>query len=143
MVILDYLDFATETRQDKALAAPVRSQVMLQIAQAINYLVPLLPKADPSQEQEMQLKIAEYQMETQRTEQELQFKQHEFEMTMEMKRQELLFKQQEAQMKLQQQEQTHIQKLVQNEQIGEQKVEQAKKAAQTKPHNKRATKPSN
>ena len=143
MIILDYLDFATETRNDKALGAPVRSQVMLQIAQAINYLVPLLPKDDPQAEQDMQLKIAEFEMNTQVKQQELEFKQQEHQMNLQFKEQEMQLKMQEQQMKLQQQEQTHMQKLVQNEQLGEQKVEQAKKAAQAKPTQNPSNKPSN
>lgn len=143
MVILDYLDFATETRQDKALAAPVRSQVMLQIAQAINYLVPLLPKTDPNAEQDFQLKVAEFQMKQQEQELAIQLKQQEHQMDMAMKQQELQFKQAENQMKLQQAQQAHQQKLVQNEQLNQQKVEQAKQAAQAKPTQNPTNKPSN
>lgn len=143
MVILDYLDFATETRNDKALGAPVRATVMLQIAQAINYLVPLLPVQDETKQQDMQLKVAEFQMNAQEREQELQLRQQEHQMDMQMKQEELQFKQQEAQMKLQQSAQEHQQKLVQNEQMNEQKVEQAKQAAQVKPSSSLTNKPTN
>jgi hypothetical protein len=135
-VILDYMDFASEIRKDLSLGAPVRSQIMVQMAQAINYLVPLLPKDDPQQEQDMQLKVAEFQMKQQEQEMSLQMKAQEHQQTLQFKQEEMALKQQEMRLKLQAQEQQNQQKIVQSQQQHQQRLQQQEQASQTKPANK-------
>jgi hypothetical protein len=132
MVVLSYLDFATEMRNDKTLALNVRSQAMLQMAQAINYLVPLLPKTDPTQEMDMQMKVAEFEMKSQAQQEDLQMQREKHQMELEFKQADMQLKQQENQMKLQQQSENHQQQLVQKNEAHKSSMEQQKQAAQLK-----------
>jgi hypothetical protein len=85
-VVLSYMDYTTGIKNNKELAEPVRASIMLQMAQAINYFVPLL--RDDSQ------------MEMQKMQAELEMKKQEHQMNMEMKQAEMQMKQQEMEMKL-------------------------------------------
>ena len=40
-VVIEYMDLAYTIKNDNTLAVPVKTQAMLQLAQAINYLVPI------------------------------------------------------------------------------------------------------
>jgi hypothetical protein len=91
-VIQAYMQNALEVKDDTILNLEKKSQAMLQMAQALNYLVPL---ATNNQAAELQMKAQEHQM------------------TLSVKQQELEMKQQEHQMKLQQSQDNHQQKLQQ------------------------------
>jgi hypothetical protein len=91
-VIQAYMENALDVKNDTILNLEKKSQAMLQMAQALNYLVPL---ATNNQEAELQMKAQEH------------------EMTLSVKQQELQMKQQEHQMKLQQSQDNHQQKLQQ------------------------------
>lgn len=143
-VVNQYMDFAIQIRNDKELNKQVQSKIMLDMAQAMNYLVPLLTN---DQQMEMQMKQAEMQM-----------KQQEHEMTLQMKEKELEMKQQEHvmklehsqaenqlklqntqdqnQMKLQQQQENHQHSIVQGHEAHESKMQQQKQAAQLKDSSK-------
>jgi hypothetical protein len=92
-LINEYAMFALEVRNDAVLSVPVKAQTMLQIAQALAQLVPLM--AGPQAELEM--------------------RQQEHAMNLEMKRQELGMKAQEHEMKLQQSQADHQLKLQQSQ----------------------------
>lgn len=135
-VVNQYLDYAIKLKSDETLNIPVKTQAMLQMAQAINYLVPLVSNTDQQdKQQEFQLKIAEFEMKMKEQENALQLKQQEHQMNMAMKQQELQFKQAESQMKLRQNAEQHQQKLVQSEQAHQTKVKQQEQAAQSKQSN--------
>lgn len=40
-VVIEYMDLAYTIKNDMTLAVPVKTQAMLQLAQAINYLIPI------------------------------------------------------------------------------------------------------
>ena len=40
-VVIEYMDLAYTIKNDNTLAIPVKTQAMLQLAQAINYLIPI------------------------------------------------------------------------------------------------------
>jgi hypothetical protein len=91
-VIQAYMEHALAVKESTMLNLDKQSQAMLQMAQALNYLVPL---ATNNQAAELQMKAQEHQM------------------TLSIKQQELEMKQQEHQMKLQQSQDNHQQKLQQ------------------------------
>lgn len=137
-MIMQYIDYANGVKNDTTLGHPVKAQIMVQMAQAVNYLVPLIPN-----DQDMQMKQAELQMKFEEQQANLQFKQQEMQMNLEMKQQEMQMKAQENQMKQQQQQEQHHQKmqqqeqnnqlsLVQSQQQHEVSMEQTKQAAQLK-----------
>lgn len=90
-LVAEYVDFALQVKNDPNLNRDVKSQIMLQQAQALAQLVPLMNGQEA----------------------ELQMKQQEHAMNIEMKQQELAFKREEHQMKLQQSQSSHMMKLQQ------------------------------
>lgn len=40
-VVIEYMDLAYTIKNDNTLAIPIKTQAMLQLAQAINYLIPI------------------------------------------------------------------------------------------------------
>lgn len=128
-VITEYAQFALRTAKRDDLDAPVQSQILLQQAQALSTLVPLLK--DDSQvelmkaEQELELKREEMDMNMQMKQAELEMKQQEHSM-------KLQFSQEENQLKLQQQQENHQNNLVQSQESHQTKIEQQKQAAQLK-----------
>lgn len=141
-MVLQYIDHATAVKDDGELNAQVKSQVMSQMAQAVNYLVPLLPNT-----QEQDMKAAELEMQFQQKQAEMELKAQEHEMNMQFKREELQMKleeqrtkaqlqQQQNQQKMIQEKEKHNQSLVQNEQSHQHQLKQQKQAAQSKPTSK-------
>ena len=136
-VISKYMEFVTGIVGDKTLDPPIISKILVEQAQALSSLVPLL-------KDDSQVEMAKMQMEMEMKQQELEFKKQEHEMDMQMKQADMQFKQQDNQQKLQfneqsnqqkiqQQETNHQQSLVQGQQAHESKMAQAKQAAQSKP----------
>jgi hypothetical protein len=110
-VIQAYMQNALEVQGDTILNLEKKSQAMLQMAQALNYLVPL---ATNNQAAELQMKAQEH------------------EMTLSVKQQELQMKQQEHQMKLQQSQDNHQQKLQQTQDNHQNSLVQSQQAHETK-----------
>jgi hypothetical protein len=110
-VIQAYMENALDVKNDTILNLEKKSQAMLQMAQALNYLVPL---ATNNQESELQMKAQEHQM------------------TLSVKQQELQMKQQEHQMKLQQSQDNHQQKLQQTQDNHQNSLVQSQQAHETK-----------
>lgn len=136
LVLLSYMEHVEEIKGNPTLDEVVRATILSQMAQSINYLVPLLPKADPSREMDMQMKVAEFEMNEQSRQAEMQMKREMHQMDMQMRQDELQFKEAESKLKLQQQQEQHQQKLVQSKEQGELKAQQVKQAAQLKPTSK-------
>jgi hypothetical protein len=143
-VVLSYMDYTTGIKNNKELAEPVRASIMLQMAQAINYFVPLL--RDDSQmemqkmQAELQLKREEHQMNMEMKQAEMQFKQQEMEMKLNHSQQENAMKlqhtEQQNQMQIQQGKENHEHSIVQSQESHESKMEQQKQAAQVKQSSK-------
>jgi hypothetical protein len=112
MVLLEYLDYAMTIKDSNILGDPVKGQIMLQMSQAINYLVPLVQN---EKEGELQLKSAETQMNLQSKQAELQMKAQEHQMKMQQS-------QNEHAMKLQQSHDNHQNSLVQGQQSHQAKL---------------------
>lgn len=121
-LISEYMEFSSEVRNDQNLGANVKSQVMLQMAQALGTLVPLVK--DDGQA-ELQMKAQEHQMNLQMKQEEMKMKQQEHAM-------KLQHSQTENQMKLQQSQQNHAASLVQSQQSHQTKLVQAQQSAQSK-----------
>lgn len=102
-VIQAYMQHALMVQGDQMLNIDKKSQAMLQMAQALNYLVPL---ATNDSEAELEMKTREHQM------------------NLQAKQQELEFKQQEHIMKLQQSQETHAAKLIQSQQAAKAKQQE-------------------
>lgn len=137
-MINQYMDYAIQTKNNAQLNEQVKAQIMVQMAQAINYLVPLIPN-----DQEMQMKQAELQMKFQEQQMQMEMKQQEHQMDLQFKQEEMQLKMQESQIKAQataqqtqqkiiQNEQTHQQKIVQTKESHKQQMEQQKQASQLK-----------
>lgn len=151
--ILMYIDFASEVRKDKTLNLQVRSKILLDMAQAVSYFVPLLPSSDDAaaqREADMEMKEKELELKKQEMTFQLQLKAQEHQMNMQMKQEEMQMKQQENQMKLQmtqetnqqklrQQEENHQHNIVQGQESHQTKMEQQKQAAQLKQSNKQGS----
>lgn len=111
---LQYMDFAMGVKNDPQLNVQVKAQAMLQMAQALNYLVPMLPSSKeidkaPSPA-ELEMKAAEMEMRAQEHAQKLQLKAAETALK----------------------EQQHQQKLIHNEQEHRQRLRQQRQASQLK-----------
>lgn len=109
-VTLQYMDFVFQVKNDQTLDLPVKSRILLELAQSLNYMVPLLV-------QSKQLDKSVDPMEQQKHEMELQKR---------------IIDAQIQQQKLQQQEEIHQQKLVHNEQKHQQRLKQQEQAQQLK-----------
>jgi hypothetical protein len=150
--IMEYMDYYKGITKDNTLNKTVQSKILLDGAQALSYLIPMLPssqdataQADMQMKQmDMQIKQAEFQMKQEEQEAALQMKREEFELQMQMKQAEMQHKQAEMQMDMQhkaQQQQQEIavtemknkQDIVHKEKDQQIKAQQAKQAAQSKP----------
>lgn len=114
---LQYMDFAMGVKNDPQLNVQVKAQAMLQMAQALNYLVPMLPSSkriekEPSPAELVQ-KQAEMEMRAQEHAQKLQ-----------LKAAEVVLKEQQHQQKLIHNEQEHRQRLRQQKQVSQLKRRQ-------------------
>lgn len=110
-ITLQYMDFAMGVKNDPQLNVQVKAQAMLQMAQALNYLVPMLPSSKeidkaPSPADLIQ-KQAEMEMRAQEHAQKLQLKAAETQ-------QKLIHNEQEHQQRLRQQKQASQLKQRQN-----------------------------
>jgi hypothetical protein len=143
-VVLSYMDYTTGIKNNKELAEPVRASIMLQMAQAINYFVPLLRDDSQMELQKMQaeleMKKQEHQMNMEMKQAEMQFKQQEMEMKLSHSQQENQMKlqhtEQQNQMQLQQGKENHEHSIVQSQESHQSKMEQQKQAAQVKASSK-------
>lgn len=66
-VVIEYMDLAFTIKNDMTLAVPVKTQAMLQLAQAINYLIPIT-QTMKEQEHIQRLTEAEQAKQTQKEE---------------------------------------------------------------------------
>lgn len=159
-VILAYMNVAKGIAEGSDLDKPVQTKLMLEMSQAIQFLVPMLPSSHlmvnkakaigTSNPEEAQLKQAELQMKAQAHAQDLQMKAQSHQMDMAKSQHELQVKQQEFQLKqaqaaadiqakqqAQQQdlihkEDTHQQDIVHSEEQHKADIQYAKQAAQQK-----------
>jgi hypothetical protein len=139
-----YMDFAIEVKNNESLDIPLRAQIMVQMSQALNYMIPLLKddgQADMMmKQQELELKQQEHEMNMQMKQAELEFKQQEMQLNLQMKQQEQQMKlqqsQQQNQIKLQQQQENHQHNIVQSHESHQHKMVQDKQAAQVKQSSK-------
>lgn len=104
-ITLQYMDFAMGVKNDPQLNVQVKAQAMLQMAQALNYLVPMLPSSkriekEPSPADLVQ-KQAEMEMRAQEHAQKLQLKEAE----VVLKEQQLIHNEREHQQRMRQQRQ--------------------------------------
>jgi hypothetical protein len=119
-VIQAYMQHALQVQGDPQLNLQVKSQAMLQTAQALGTLVPLTTN---NAQAELQMKAQEHQMNLQMKQAELGMKQQEHAMKME-------HSQTENEMKLQQAQQNHESKLVQGVQSHQVKLQQSAQSKQ-------------
>lgn len=135
-VITQYMDYVKGVIADKTLDKPIQSKILVEQAQALSSLVPLLTNDAQAKQQEMEMQM-------QMKQQEMELKKQEHEMNMQMKQAEMGFKQQENEQKLQmneqmnqqkinQQAETHQSQLVQKQESHESQLQQQKQAAQLK-----------
>lgn len=110
-ITLQYMDFAMGVKNDPQLNVQVKAQAMLQMAQALNYLVPMLPSSKRIEKEpspaELEMKAAEMEMRAQEHAQKLQLKATETQ-------QKLIHNEQEHQQRLNQQKQASQLKQRQN-----------------------------
>jgi len=123
-VIQAYMQNALAVQADQNLNLQVKSQAMLQMAQALGTLVPLTT-ADNGQA-ELQMKAQEHQMNLEMKQAELGMKQQEHAM-------KLQHSQSENEMKLTQARDNHVLSLAQNQESHQTKLSQAQQTAQSKP----------
>lgn len=113
-ITLQYMDFAMGVKNDPQLNVQVKAQAMLQMAQALNYLVPMLPSSKRIEKEpspaELEMKAAEMEMRAQEHAQKLQLKAAETALK----------------------EQQHQQQLIHNEQRHQQRMRQQRQASQLK-----------
>lgn len=128
-VITAYAQFALKIASAEDLDRPVQSKIMVEQAQALSTLVPLLKNDSQMElmkaEQELELKREEMNMNMEMKQVEMQMKQQEHEMN-------LQFKQSDNQLKLQQSQENHQYTLVQKQEQHQSHMEQQKQAAQLK-----------
>lgn len=137
-LIEQYIEFSKGiiAKAGKELDNPVASKILVEQAQALGTLVPLLTNDAQAKQQEMEMQM-------QMKQQEMELKKQEHEMNMQMKQAEMGFKQQENEQKLQMNEQMNQQKinqqaenhqsqLVQKQESHESQLQQQKQAAQLK-----------
>jgi hypothetical protein len=148
-LVLQYMDFAMQIKDDQGLNMATKTQSLVQMAQALNYLVPMIKDGEEQQMKHMefqlkeeeqqanlQMKSQEHEMNLQFKREELQLKMQELQMKMEAQKQQQQIKNQQAQLQAANQQQKHNQQLVQNEEKHKIQKEQAKQASQSKPVNK-------
>lgn len=119
-ITLQYMDFALGTKNNPQLNEQVKSQIMLQMAQALNYLIPMLPASKEIDKAPSPVDLVQ--------------KQAEMEMRAQEHAQKLQLKATETALK----EQQHQQKLIHNEQQHQQRMQQQKQAAQLKQRQKQS-----
>lgn len=122
-VIQAYMQNALAVQADPNLNLQVKSQAMLQMAQALGTLVPLT--TNDNGQAELQMKSQEHQMNLEMKQAELQMKAQEHQMKMQ-------HSQAENEMKLQQAQDNHESKLIQGQQSHETKLTQAKESTKAK-----------
>lgn len=139
-VIASYMNYVLGIIKDASLDKGVQSKILVEQAQSLSSLVPLLK--DDSQMMQMELMMKQQEMELKREEMQmnLQMKQEEMGMKQQEHSMKLQHSQAENQMKLRQQEETHAHKIVQSQQSHETKMEQQKQAAQSKQDSKPSSK---
>jgi hypothetical protein len=120
-LLMEYMEFTSEVRNDANLGPNVKSQIMLQMAQALSSLVPLVN--DDGGQAELKMKAQEHQMNLEVKRAELGFKQQEHAMKMQ-------HSQAENEMKLQQARLDHASKIMQSQEAHESKLAQQKESAQ-------------
>lgn len=113
-ITLQYMDFAMGVKNDPQLNVQVKAQAMLQMAQALNYLVPMLPSSKRIEKEPSPADLVQ--------------KQAEMEMRMREHEQKLQLKAAETALK----EQQHQQQLIHNEREHQQRLRQQKQASQLK-----------
>ena len=123
-VIQAYMQNALAVQADTNLNLQVKSQAMLQMAQALGTLVPLTT-ADNGQA-ELQMKAQEHQMNLEMKQAELGMKQQEHAM-------KLQHSQAENEMKITQARDNHVLSLAQNQESHQTKLTQAQEAQKSKP----------
>ena len=110
-ITLQYMDFVMSVKNDPQLNVQVKAQAMLQMAQALNYLVPMLPSSKRIEKEpspaELEMKAAEMEMRAQEHAQKLQLKAAETQ-------QKLIHNEQQHQQRLRQQKQASQLKQRQN-----------------------------
>ena len=111
---LQYMDFAMGVKNDPQLNVQVKAQAMLQMAQALNYLVPMLPSSKRIEKEPSPADLVQ--------------KQAEMEMRAQEHAQKLQLKAAEVVLK----EQQHQQQLIHNEQRHQQRLRQQRQASQLK-----------
>lgn len=106
---LQYMDFAIGVKNDPQLNVQVKAQAMLQMAQALNYLVPMLPSSKRIEKEpspaELEMKAAEMEMRAQEHAQKLQLKAAETALKEQQHQQQLIHAEQEHRQRLRQQRQ--------------------------------------
>lgn len=117
-ITLQYMDFAIGTKNNPQLNEQVKSQIMLQMAQALNYLVPMLPASKEMEKSpspaDLVQKQAEMEMRAQEHAQKLQLKAAEMALKEQQHQQKLIHSEQEHQHRLRQQKQASQLKQRQN-----------------------------
>lgn len=115
---LQYMDFAMGVKNDPQLNVQVKAQAMLQMAQALNYLVPMLPSSKRIEKEpspaELEMKAAEMEMRMREHEQKLQLKAAETALKEQQHQQQLIHNEQEHRQRLRQQKQASQLKRRQN-----------------------------
>lgn len=109
---LQYMDFAMGVKNDPQLNVQIKAQAMLHMAQALNYLIPMLPSSKeidkaPSPVDLVQ-KQAEMEMRVQEHAQKLQLKAAETALKERQHQQKLIHNEQEHRQRLRQQNKRHI-----------------------------------
>lgn len=168
-VVLAYMNVAKGIAEGTDLDKPVQTKLMLEMSQAIQFLVPMLPSSHlmvnkakaigTSNPEEAQLKQAELQMKMQAHQQDLQMKAQSHQMDMakaqhdlQVKQQEAALKQNQAAMEIQNKqvaaqqdmihkEDTHKQDIVHSQEQHKADMQYAKQAAQSKPVSNSGSKP--
>lgn len=117
-ITLQYMDFVMGVKNDPQLNVQVKAQAMLQMAQALNYLVPMLPSSKRIEKEpspaELEMKAAEMEMRMREHEQKLQLKAAETALKEQQHQQKLIHAEQQHQQRLNQQRQASQLKQRQN-----------------------------
>lgn len=157
-VIMSYLDYANGLAQRKDLDVGIQGKAMLEMAQALQFLTPLLPSShlmankakaianqpDPAElqmkaqahQQDLQMKAQSHQMDMAKAQHELQVKQQEFQLKQQQAAMEMQNKQQSSQQEMIHKEDTHKQDIVHSEEQHKSQLQQQKQAAQQKQSSK-------
>lgn len=98
-ITLQYMDFVMGVKNDPQLNVHIKAQAMLQMAQALNYLVPMLPSSKQIEKEpspaELEMKAAEMEMRMREHEQKFQLKAAETALKEQQHQQELIHNEQQ------------------------------------------------